>query len=176
MNESLITSEQLAALAELDQVLSAHGFEYWLFGGWAVDFHVGRVTRTHGDIDLAIWRDNLEDVVALLRDGGWIHRPDVDEDGYTAYERLGIRLEIANLVRDEHGVVYTPLQDGRADWPADSFRDEIAHLAGVRARVLSCAALLAEKSVIRADEVAAAKDRADVANLSRAARVRVATE
>jgi hypothetical protein len=27
---------------------------YWLFGGWAVDFHAGRVTRDHADIDLAV--------------------------------------------------------------------------------------------------------------------------
>ena len=165
MKESHITSTQLAALAELDNMFSAHGIEYWVFGGWAVDFHVGRVTRPHGDIDVAIWRDNMLDVFALLRDAGWIHRQDANEDGYTAYERRGIRLEIAILARDEQGVVYTPLQDGRADWPDDSFREEIAHLAGVRARVLSRAALLVEKSIARADHAAAANDRMDIANL-----------
>ena len=165
MSESLLTTTQLAALAELDGVLTAHGIDYWLFGGWAVDFHVGRVTRVHSDIDLAIWREQLTQVVGLLRDGGWIHRPDENDDGYTGYERLGVRVEIASLERDEHGVVYTPVQSGRADWPPDSFRGDKRQLAGVRARVMSCTALLVEKSIVRDDHDAAAKDRADAENL-----------
>ena len=33
--------EQLAAIASLSSALDQHGVEYWLFGGWAVDFWVG---------------------------------------------------------------------------------------------------------------------------------------
>jgi hypothetical protein len=34
-------------------MLAEHDIAYWLFGGWAVDFHAGQVTREHGDIDIA---------------------------------------------------------------------------------------------------------------------------
>lgn len=47
MSEIEGISDQLAAIAELDHVLTQHWLPYWLFGGWAVEFHVGRVTREH---------------------------------------------------------------------------------------------------------------------------------
>jgi hypothetical protein len=165
MTESPGTSDQLAALAELDRLLADHGVPYWLFGGWAVDFHAGRVTREHGDIDIAVWSDDRSRLVALLPDLGWKHRPQAGEDGYTCYMRNGIRLEIAFLARDESGRVYTPLQDGRGEWPAKSFADEVLHLRGVRAHVVSRESLIADKSTVRADAETTAKDRDDVAIL-----------
>jgi aminoglycoside-2''-adenylyltransferase len=171
MTESVNTTSQLAALAELDQLLPPCAVDYWLFGGWAVDFHAGRVTREHADIDIAIWADDRERVAALLLDRAWMHRPEAGEDGYTCYERCGVRLEVAFLARDERGLVYTPLRNGRGEWPADSFADDIAQLSGVRggvrARLVSRESLIADKSVIRSDSVTAAKDRADVASLLR---------
>ena len=59
-------------------------------------------------------------------------RPDPDEDGYTGYERRNIRLELAFLACDEAGTVYTPLVEGRGDWPAGSFGDTQAEVDGVR--------------------------------------------
>lgn len=157
--------DQLAVLAELDLLLVRHGLSYWLFGGWAVDFHAGRVTREHGDIDIAVWSDDRARLAALLLDRAWVHRPEAGEDGYTSYERQSIRLELAFLARDERGDVYTPLRNGRGEWPANSFGDAVAHLHGVRARVVGRAALIADKSALRTDAATAAKDRADVASL-----------
>lgn len=161
------SSEQLAALAELDLWLASQDVDYWLFGGWAVDFHAGRITRAHGDIDIAVWSDDSKRLARLLRQRAWVHRPGVGEDGYTCYERDGLQLEIAFLARDEEGNIYTPLRDGRGEWPADSFGDEVAQLLGVRVRVVGRESLIADKSIIRSDAVIAAKDRADLASLMR---------
>jgi lincosamide nucleotidyltransferase A/C/D/E len=160
-------SAQLAALAEIDQLLPHHNVEYWLFGGWAVDFHAGRVTREHGDIDIAIWAEDSNRLAMVLLEHGWLHRPDVGEDGYTCYERNGLRLEIAFLARDNHGQVYTPLRHGRGEWPVESFGDEIAQLRSVRARVIGRESLIADKSIARSDGVTAEKDRADIVSLLR---------
>lgn len=167
MTEFLNAPNQLAAIAEVDGLLSAHGIGYWLFGGWAVDFHAGRVTRAHADIDIAIWWDDRARAATLLLDHSWMHPPEATEDGYTYYERNGIRLEIAFLERDDHGFVYTPLRNGRGEWPADSFGDEIVQLRGVGARVVRRQSLIADKSVVRSDATTAAKDLADVASLLR---------
>lgn len=169
MNDRASHTDQLALLAELDQLLSLHGVGYWLFGGWAVDFHAGRVTREHADIDIAIWSDDRERVRTLLLDRAWVHRPELGEDGYTCYERKGIRLEVAFLARDEHGIIYTPLRDGRGAWPVGSFGEATRELCGVRARVVGRESLIADKSVTRSDAVTAAKDRADIATLLRRA-------
>ena len=158
--------EQLAALAEIHPLLQRHGVGYWLFGGWAVDFHAGRMTRDHGDIDVAVWAVDRERVAALLGSRAWTHRPEAGEDGYTCYERGAVRLEVAFLARDERGRVYTPLRNGRGEWPDGSFGDDVAELQGVRARVIGRAALIADKSAPRADALTAAKDRADVASLA----------
>ena len=159
-------SDQLAALAELHHLFQSHDLTYWLFGGWAVDFHAGRVTRAHGDIDIAVWYDDRTRLAALLERQGWVHSLQIGEDGYTSYERGGIGLEVAFLARDDQGLVYTPLRDGRSEWPNETFGDDVVELMGVQARVIGFRALVADKSVIRQDPQTAAKDRADLLNLT----------
>src|SRR5690242_14045676 len=92
---------QLDALDVLHRRFDAERVEYWLFGGWAVDFHAGRITRPHGDLDLAIWQHDLERVARLLRDDGWRHEPEGAEDGSTAFGRGEVRVELAFLARDD---------------------------------------------------------------------------
>ena len=160
-------AEQLAALARAHELLERHGIEYWLFGGWAVDFHGGSVTRPHDDLDIAVWLKDHNRIAALLETDGWKHAPEEGEDGYTGYERGPVRLELAFLARGEKGQVYTPLREGRAAWPDGSFEHDAAELRSVRARVVSLRALKADKSETRDDALVAAKDRADLATLSR---------
>jgi hypothetical protein len=159
-------AEQIVALARIHALLEFHEIEYWLFGGWAVDFHAGSVTRSHDDIDMAVWAEDHGRIADLLTADGWRHAPEEGEDGYTGYERGGVRLELAFLARDE-GDVYTPLRAGRAAWPNGAFATETRELGGVRARVITLEALRADKSEARDDPRVATKDRADVATLSR---------
>jgi hypothetical protein len=158
-------TEQLTALARLHERLMTHGIEYWLFGGWAVDFHAGAVTRPHDDLDVAVWLEDHDRIAELLAADGWKHAPEEDEDGYTGYELGAVRLELAFLARAEDGSVYTPLRNGRAAWPDEAFEDDVAELLGVRARVIALGALEADKSETRDDPLVAAKDRADLATL-----------
>lgn len=160
-------AEQLAALARIHELLESQGIDYWLFGGWAVDFRAGVVSRAHGDLDLAVWQKDHERIAELLAADGWKHAPEVAEDGYTGYERSGVRIELAFLARDETGRVYTPLRQGRGTWPDEAFEDDVAELLGVRTRLISLGALVADKSEVHNDPIVAAKDRADLATLSR---------
>lgn len=157
---------QLAALASIHELLGSRRIEYWLFGGWAVDFHAGKVSRPHDDLDLAVWSKDYERIGALLAGEGWSHAPEEVEDGYAGYERGDVRLELAFLARDANGVIYTPLTEGRGMWPEGSFGDGVADLRGVRARVISLEALETDKSEARNDARVAAKDRADLATLA----------
>ena len=85
-------AEQLAAVARLHELLERHGIEYWLFGGWAVDFHARSITREHADVDIAVWAKDNDRIAALLVADEWKHAPEDDEDGYTGYERGTVRL------------------------------------------------------------------------------------
>jgi Aminoglycoside-2''-adenylyltransferase len=161
-----VSSRQLHALARVDAAFTAAGIDYWVFGGWAVDFHARTVTREHDDVDVAVWLDEMARITALLVDDGWSRAPEPDEDGGTGYERDGVRLELTYLVGDDDGV-HTPFSGGRGTWPDAAFGEDVLELRGTRARVIALEALKATKSRPRDDPGDAAKDRADFAVLSR---------
>jgi dihydrofolate reductase len=157
---------QLAALDAVDALLRGAGIAYWLFGGWAVDFHAGTITRPHDDVDIAVWLEDVPRIAELLTDAGWIHAPEADEDGGTGFERADVRLELTYLVRRDDGSILTPLRAFEARWPEGAFADEARSLGAVSAQVISLPALARGKSSPRDDPSDAAKDMADRAVLS----------
>jgi hypothetical protein len=157
---------QLLALRSVDALLGDAGIAYWLFGGWAVDFHAGRITRPHDDIDIAVWRDDVPRIVVLIEHEGWLHAPYADEDGGTGYERDGVRLELTFLVRRADGRVAIPLRDFDAPWLDDARTHAFLELEGVGARLVGLEALARGKSSPRADAADARKDSADYEMLS----------
>ncbi len=161
-----VAASQLAALGSVDALLERDEIEYWLFGGWAVDFHAGSVTRPHFDVDIAVWLADLPRIAALLEEDGWRHAPDADENGGTGYDRNGVRLELTYLVRRDGGGIVTPLGDFDAPWPTGAFGDDTRVLRGIRARIVDRAALTSGKSSPREDSDDAAKDKADFEILS----------
>jgi Uncharacterised nucleotidyltransferase len=161
---------QHEALGRLHQLFEQQGIDYWVFGGWAVDLYAGRLTRRHADIDVAVWRVDLGRIDELLRQAGWQHTPLAEEDGYTQYAHETVRLELAFLARADDGIVYTPIENGRGDWPSGAFGNDVADLLGVRARVVSPDSLLSDKLEVRSDPSTRAKDQADVAVLVRLVR------
>lgn len=158
-------ARQLAGLGRLASRLESEHVAYWLFGGWAVDFHAGSITRGHDDVDVAIWLEDRQRVARLLEADGWRHAPAGDEDGGTGYERGDVRLELTYLTRDAAGEVFIPLRNGPVPWARESFADDVRELSGVRARVITLASLRSMKSWPRDDPEDAAKDRADLAAL-----------
>ena len=82
--------QQLAAIAGLDSSLEEHDIDYWIFGGWAVDFWVRSVTRDHEDIDVAAWQSDKDASRRLCSAmGGGIPRPSTrllgPDTSYTAW-------------------------------------------------------------------------------------------
>jgi Aminoglycoside-2''-adenylyltransferase len=56
------TATQLRLIGEIRDVLDAASVAWWLYGGWAMDFHAGEVTRNHSDIEMFV---RLEDAEAV---------------------------------------------------------------------------------------------------------------
>jgi hypothetical protein len=152
---------QLEEIRGLYQAFAQAEVAYWLFGGWAVDFHAGRVTRAHSDVDIAVWRRDLKVARHLLADAGWRVLTNRPGDGYVTFERGGVQLDIALLERDRTGAIYTPTDDGRGEWPEDSFGTAIVSLLGVDAHIINAKALIADKSEFHGPD-ANAKDQADL--------------
>jgi hypothetical protein len=132
-----------------------------------VDFYVGSVTRSHDDLDIAVWLADVPRIAELLRDDGWRHAPEEDEDGGTGYEREAVRLELTYLVRGADGRIFTPLRDGQAPWSPEALSNDVGELDGVHARLVALGPLTRGKSRARTDPEDAAKDVADFRRLSR---------
>ena len=130
---------QAATIIEFSSGFDEAGIEYWLIGGWAVDCHVGHVTRPHGDIDFVIWVADHERVIALMIRAGFVpKRPPL------AYERDGVEVELTPINRLDDGVIVTP---GYEEWPwyEGSFDDDVGSLHGQPVRIASVDGLLAVK-------------------------------
>ncbi|MFN2489488.1 MAG: nucleotidyltransferase domain-containing protein [Actinomycetota bacterium] len=162
-----VGSAQLYALARVHDLLEGAEIAYWLFGGWAVDFHAGSVTRAHDDVDILVWLEDLPRISQLLEADGWRHASSEDDDGGTGYERGTVRLELTYLVRDSEGRIFTPLRHGRAPWSEETLADDVLELLGVRSHVVGLAPLTRGKSWPRDDPEETAKDSADFNVLSR---------
>ena len=156
---------QLAALASLDALLTDSGIGYWVFGGWAVDLHAGRITREHHDLDIVVPVDDLDRVIELLHGSAWVDAGGSRAEGYLAFVKEDVHLELAFVARDEDGTVYTPLLDGRAEWTAGALGRDVGRIAGVHAPVITLEALIADKSADHGEPAAAERDRADLATI-----------
>ena len=86
MTEFLDIRDHLAALAELDELLRRQRCPIGSSAA-GLSIYAGRVTRDHANIDIAIYSADRARLAAILRDHGWVHRPEVGQDGYTCYER-----------------------------------------------------------------------------------------
>jgi hypothetical protein len=147
-------------------LLEREHIDHWLFGSWAVDFHAARVTRTHDDVDLAVWKDDVERIAALFEQTGWVHAPEPDEDGGTGYERGLVRLELTFLVPEPAGGAAVALRAGVAPFAGGAFGDDVLELDGTRCRVLDRAGLVGMKSSGRGDPDEQAKDASDLSVLN----------
>ncbi len=101
--------------------LSAAGCPAWVAGGWGVDALVGRQTRLHRDLDLAVRAEQLDEVLAACAGLGYA----VETDW------LPVRVEVGSPLGwvDVYPVVFDEDGNGRQDngvggyyrYPADGF-------------------------------------------------------
>jgi Aminoglycoside-2''-adenylyltransferase len=160
-------SVQLQAIASLDSACTSAGIDYWLFGGWAVDFWVGRVTREHDDVDAAAWRLDFDAIKTALEIAGWRHAPVAGEAGGTRYTWRTAEVEFTFLETRDDGAIVIPLADQPIVWSVEPFGEHRARLNGVGARVIPLELLRSGKQTPRHAADEAAKDRADAEALAR---------
>jgi hypothetical protein len=133
---------QLRVLREIAALFASLRVRYWLRGGWAIDFHLGRVTRPHADIDLVVWLRHRRRIVRALTVAGFalVHDLDVQTD----LRRHDQAISIIYLAHAADGRVIThgiPVWT----WPAASRPDRRVSLGGVAVRAVEPEQLLWEK-------------------------------
>jgi Aminoglycoside-2''-adenylyltransferase len=127
----------------LARVLNRRSVRYWLIGGWAIDAHVGRVTRLHSDIDFAVYLADREEFVATVNSHGYGSTPGAEPAG-EIFTGGPVPVEVTWLVETPSGEVVTP---GFEHWPylAGSFTDTRVTVDGVAVPTMSVRGLLDTK-------------------------------
>jgi hypothetical protein len=129
-------------IKELTTLLKQAGMAHWLFGGWAVDFLVGAITRPHEDIDLILWLEDAPAVREVLASQGYVEAPPPPEESalHTHFSRQGQQMDVMFIRREEDGIYWS---DWR--WPEGSFTELDGQLGEVICRVVSTRTLLEAK-------------------------------
>ena len=130
-------AKQFAVIERAHGLLSKAGVDHWLFGGWGVDFLVGRVTRPHSDVEFVVWRRDIERVRELFGALGYRERSGGDDAAFRAdFDTDAGLLSMVYIERDELGYIVTPGPFARFPWAEDAFEHE-GSLEGVRLPVIS---------------------------------------
>jgi lincosamide nucleotidyltransferase A/C/D/E len=123
-------------VTDLMSALDAAGIRAWVAGGWAVDILVGRQTRPHNDLDLAIDAAQLPQLLALLDGDGFTLSVDAFPSRAELTARDGRILDLHPVEFDSAGAgVQQGLDGGTFRYAADGFTR--GTLAGTEVSCLS---------------------------------------
>jgi lincosamide nucleotidyltransferase A/C/D/E len=117
----------LAVLAELE----AAGIGVWVAGGWGVDAVVGRETREHGDLDLAVDSARLAGTMSVLESVGYTIETDWRPARLSMATAAGEHVDLHPVRFAADGsAVQSSVDDATFFYRADGFiRGEIAGIA-----------------------------------------------
>jgi lincosamide nucleotidyltransferase A/C/D/E len=82
-----------------------NGIAVWIDGGWCVDALIGRQTREHADLDIAVHRKDNAKLRRLLENDGYneVIRSDSSEFMYVMEDETGISVDIHTFEYDDNG-------------------------------------------------------------------------
>jgi len=139
------TALQLQLIHEVSRLLTDAQIPHWLFGGWSVDFHVGAITREHGDLEFFIWEHDGPRAGDIMDAASYqlVDHPHPDEA--SIWRKDGQLVELYFLTVNAQREV---VGQGRWDkWPLPehSLGSEISMVDGVPCPVVSMECILGTK-------------------------------
>lgn len=142
------TESHLKVLAEISTISETIGMEFWLRGGWAIDFLLGNITRPHDDIDLVTWIKNRERLENELLKAGY-EKTFVKEEfchRQSDFRKENVEITFCYISLSDNGEL---IMNGLPEWiwRPDSLLPQTFILNGISARVLNPTQLLEEKVV-----------------------------
>lgn len=96
---------KLHDVIEIVQLFDRHHIEFYVDGGWGVDALLGKQTRPHADLDIAIQHKDSPQVRALLEVQGYsdVHRADSSDFNFVLGDRQGHQIDIHTYTFDAAG-------------------------------------------------------------------------
>jgi hypothetical protein len=143
MDESALA--QLDIIREISDALTCAGVHHWLFGGWAVDFAVGDMTRQHRDVDFVVWEEDLPRITELLRFLGYRARSSKHPNHQLNWEKSETEVQINLITKTTEGAIISP--GTFSDWPwfEGSFGNHRGRIGDVDVPIVSPAGQLESK-------------------------------
>ncbi|MDX5475667.1 MAG: hypothetical protein LPK00_09055 [Bacillaceae bacterium] len=142
------TISQLKVLSEISALSDELDITFWLRGGWAIDFLLGKITRPHDDIDIVTWIDNREQLETTLAVAGY-EQLDVKEQfrkRQSDFYKDHVDVTFSYITHSYNGSI---IMNGLPEWEwrADSLLPQKFVFHGIAAKVLNPKQLLEEKEV-----------------------------
>jgi hypothetical protein len=138
------TQSQLNVLQEIKDICCSLNINFWLRGGWAIDFLLGEITRQHSDIDLVSLTEQRHELEQSLLDAEF-HLIPISEF-QTDFLKEGVDISFVFVRKRNDGRI---IANGFPDWEwrTDALQTQKYSLQGISANVLSPQQLLEEKEV-----------------------------
>jgi lincosamide nucleotidyltransferase A/C/D/E len=114
-----VTSSNVIGLYE---TLENLGVEIWIDGGWGVDALLGKQSRPHQDLDIAIQKKDLPKLQELLRERGYkdTKTEQARDWNFVLGDEYGREIDVHVIVFDSQGNgIYGPKENGEV-YPAAS--------------------------------------------------------
>lgn len=127
-----------ADVLSLYTLCEALGITLWIDGGWGVDALLGKQTRPHADLDIAIQEKDLPLLRAVLEDQGYrdVPRDDTCAWNFVLGDDAGRLVDVHAIVLDEAGNgIYGPPENGEM-YPASALTGS----GSIRGRPVRCIA------------------------------------
>lgn len=142
------TQSQLEVLSEICLLTEQLEMEFWLRGGWAIDFLLGKITRPHDDFDLITWIQNRDGLEKELSKAGYERLPVKShfENRQSDFRKNEVDVTVNYVTRSIEGNL---ILNGLPEWvwQPDSLLPNRYTLCGLSVKVLSPQQLLEEKEV-----------------------------
>jgi len=140
------TEGQLRVIREVLAVTQAADISVWLFGGWGLDARIGRITRSHGDIEFWVERIHAQLSKEVLLAAGAIALATQPPEEACEFTWDEVPFSTAYFDRAPDGS-FIQLLGRWSDWqfPPGSFGDEAGMLDGTPVPAMSVAGMLAMK-------------------------------
>ncbi|MBV7331203.1 hypothetical protein KFU94_23795 [Chloroflexi bacterium TSY] len=97
---------QFALIREIDAIFRRVDLPFWLRGGWAIDFLLGQITRSHSDIDLVTWKRHSSQVRDLLTLADFAFDSDIGIQ--MDFTKTGQEISIIFIGKNVSGQIFTP--------------------------------------------------------------------
>lgn len=138
----------LKVLSEISTIFEGINAEFWMRGGWAIDFLLGEITRPHSDIDIVTWITDREQLENALLKADYEQIPVKEEfrNRQSDFRKDNVDITFCYITYNFDGSL---IMNGLPEWVwrAESLLPQYFQLHGISAKALHPKQLLEEKEI-----------------------------